>query len=65
MEAVDLPDAAADTVAHHGMTQLFADGDAHPVHAGAVASGVEHQKPVRLPGGAVKPLKNVIPLQSA
>ena len=60
VQPVDFPDAAAHPIADHGMPQLFADGDAHPIGGRPVGSGVKHKASVCLTLGAVKPLKDVI-----
>ena len=65
VEAVGLPQAAADPVADHGMTQLFADGDAHPVGAGPVLPGVEYQIRIGLSGGGIQPPEYVVQFQAA
>ena len=60
VEAVDFTQSSADTVAYIGFTQLFADGNAHPIGAGAVASGIEYQTAVCLSARLVKTLEYVI-----
>ena len=65
IEAVYLPQAAADPIADHGMTQLFADGNAHPVGAGPVLPGVENHNGIGLSGGGIQPPEYVIKLQAA
>ena len=64
VQAVDLPDAAAGAVAHVGLAQLLADGDAHPVSVRAVLSGVKHQQTVGNAGGAIQAPENMIELQA-
>ena len=64
-EPVDLPKAAADPIADHSMTQLFADGDAHPIGGSPVFPGVENEHAIGTAIGAIKPLKYVVKLQRA
>ena len=65
IQPVDLPDAAADSIADHSMPQLFADGDAHPIGICPVLPGIQHKIAVCLPAGTIQPLKNVIQFQTA
>ena len=64
IQAVDLPDTTAGTVAHMGLAQLFADRDAYPVPIRLVLSGVEHQKSVGEAGGVIQAPENVVELQA-
>ena len=65
IEAVYLPQAAADPIADHGMTQFLTDGDAHPIGAGPVLPGIEYQIGIGLSGGGIQPPEYVIELQAA
>ena len=56
VKTVYLPQSSAGPVAHMCLTQLFADGNAHPIGGGAVLAGIEYQTGVCLSAGAVKPL---------
>lgn len=47
---VNVPQAAADAIAHHGMAQLRTDREPDPVFSRAAAAAVEHQ--VAVGGGA-------------
>ena len=62
VEAVDFTQSSADTVAHIGFPQLFADGNAHPIGGSAVASGIQHQMAVGLSVCLVKTLEYVVEL---
>ena len=62
IEPVDFTQSSADTVAHVGFAQLFADGNAHPIGGSAIFSGIEHQMGVRLSAGLVKALEYVVEL---
>ena len=63
VEPVDFPQSSADTVSHIGLTQLFADGNAHPIGVGAVAPGIEYKMAVGLPGSPIQSLEYVVELQ--
>ena len=65
IQTIDLPKAAADPIADHSMTQLFADGDAHPIGGSPVFPGVEDDHAIGTAVGAIKPLKYVVKLQRA
>ena len=60
VEAVDFTQSSADAVAHICLTQLFADGNAHPIGGGAILSGIEYQMAIGLPAGSVKTLEYVV-----
>jgi hypothetical protein len=47
------------------MTQLFADGDAHPIGAGPVFPGVEYKIGIGLSGGGIQPPEDMIQFQAA
>ena len=64
VQTINFPQSSADPIAHHSMTQLLADGNAHPIGVGAVASGIEYQMAVGLTGSPVKPLENVVKFQT-
>ena len=63
VEPVDFTQSSADTVAHIGFPQLFADGNTHPVGGSAIFSGIEHQMAVCLSAGLVKTLEYVVELE--
>ena len=42
VQAVQLPETAADTVAHHGVTQLCGHGDAQTAHPLPVFQAIDH-----------------------
>ena len=62
--SVDLPQAAADPVPDHGLTQLFANSNPHPIGGGAICPCIQHKKTVCLTVGMVKPPENVIQFQA-
>ena len=62
VEPIDFTQSSADTIAHIGLTQLFADGNAYPIGIRAVASGIKHQMGVRLSAGLVQSLEYVVEL---
>ena len=64
IEAVNLPETASHTVAHMGLAQLFADGDAHTVFPRLILTGVEHQIAVGIAGGGVQAPKDMVQFQS-
>ena len=65
IEPVNFPDTAANPIADHGMTQLFADGDTHPIGVCPILPGVQNEIAVCLPVGTIQPLKDVIEFQTA
>ena len=62
MEAVYLPQAAAHPIADHSMTQLFADGDAHPIGVRPIPPGIQHKAGIGMSSGVIEPFKNMIQL---
>ena len=65
IEPVDLPQAAADTIADHSVAQLFTHSHTYPIGIHAVFSGVKHQIPIGVSGGGIKPPENMIQFQCA
>ena len=65
VEPINFPQAAADPIADHSMTQLFADGDAYPIGTSPIFPGVENHQAVGVARGGVKPPEDVIQFQAA
>ena len=60
IEAVNFPETAAHTVAHMGLAQFFADGDANTVFPRLIFAGVENQITVGIAGGGIQAPENVV-----
>ena len=62
VEAVNFPQASACPVSLHGVTQLFAGGNAHPILPRPIFAGVNGKVGIRSTGGMVQALENMIEL---
>ena len=63
IEAVNLPNAPTNSIAHNRTTQLFAHGNTHPIGAGVILPGIKHQAGIAVAGGGVEPAENMIKFQ--
>ena len=60
MQAVNLPQTAANPVANHRVSQLFTHRDANAVFVLPIGSGVQDKVAVGHSGGVIQPAENMI-----